>query len=103
MQARIASLATESDADVPDLSVYYRIDAPNERLDQIAERLREQEIVEAAYVKPAPEEPIAQELSETINLMQARTEASPTVTPDYSSLQTYLNPAPTGIDARAFS
>lgn len=101
MQARTASLATESNADVPDLSVYYKIDAPDERLEEIASRLREQEIVEAAYVKPAPELPIALELrNQTLNFMQARAAQAPPVTPDFSTRQTYLDTAPNGIDAR---
>ncbi|GJD22210.1 hypothetical protein RIVM261_071660 [Rivularia sp. IAM M-261] len=101
MQARTASLATQSNADVPDLSVYYKIDAPDERLEEIAARLREQEIVEAAYVKPAPELPIALSTrNQTLNIMQARTQEVLTVTPDFSSRQTYLDAAPNGIDAR---
>ena len=42
--------------DVPELSIYYRVEAPEERLDALAERLRELDEVEAAYVKP-PAEP----------------------------------------------
>ena len=57
----VASLAPSTDAEVPDQSIYYRAQAPDERLDEIAERLREQECVEAAYVKPRGELPVAAE------------------------------------------
>jgi hypothetical protein len=48
----VAAAATDRDVEVPDLSVYYRVDAPDERLDELADKLRENEAVEAAYVKP---------------------------------------------------
>lgn len=38
--------------EVPDLAMYYKVEAPDERLDSLAERLRQLDVVEAAYVKP---------------------------------------------------
>ena len=76
----------------PDLSVYYRVEAPDERLDELTERLREQEAVEAAYVKP----PVA--LPE-LNDMAPSADEPPVETPDFSDRQGYLGPAPGGIDA----
>src|SRR5262245_28180363 len=46
-----ASLAAVASAP-PNLATYYRVDAPKERLDDIARELREQPLVQAAYVKP---------------------------------------------------
>ena len=113
MQARTAELDTESDADVLDLSIYYKIDAPDERLEEIASRLLEQEIVDGAYVKPAPEEPIAPALNEILNMGSA-TEFTPPPplpppppplpppqsSPNFTTRQTYLDPAPTGINVK---
>jgi hypothetical protein len=58
IQAKTALLAAETGSDVPDLSVYYQVEAPDERLEELAERLRQLEGIEAAYVKP-PAEPAA--------------------------------------------
>jgi len=91
-----ARLASEIGAEVPDLSVYYRVEAPDERLDSLAEQLRELEVIEAAYVKPPAE--IPEELQ--INVMTPLSEEPPVHTPDFTSRQGYLNPAPEGIDAR---
>ena len=40
---------------IPDLSGYYRIDAPEEQLEMIANKLRATDEVRAAYIKPASE------------------------------------------------
>ena len=96
-----ASLAPTTDAEVPDLSIYYRVQAPDERLDEIAERLREQESVEAAYVKPRGELPVAaEEEAEILNEMSPLAEDAPALTPNFISRQGYLDAAPGGIDAR---
>jgi hypothetical protein len=94
LQAKAASLAAETGAQIPDLSVYYRVEAPDERLDELAERPQVY-AVEAAYVKP-PAEPAEMRLNE----MMPRNEEPPTHTPDFTSRQDYLGPAPVGIDAR---
>ncbi len=92
--ALTASLAAEGVADVPDLTVYYKVDAPDERMDELAARLREHEAIETAYVKP-PAEP-AQWLNDMFPLPQA----APPATPDFTARQVYLDAAPAGIDAR---
>jgi Subtilase family len=87
-------------ADVPDLSVFYRVDAPDDRLDTLAAQLRNQDVVEAAYIKP-PAEPsqlVAEALG--VNDMVATIEEPPAHTPDLTPREEYLNPAPGGIDAR---
>ena len=80
--------------EVPELSVYYRVEAPEERLDALAERLRELDEVEAAYVKP-PAEP-----AQALNDMAPVAEQPPATTPDFTGRQRYLNVAPGGIDAQ---
>ena len=95
LQARAASLAAETGADVPDLSVYYRVEAPDERLDDLAHHLQQTDGIEAAYVKP-PAEPAQFRLND----MAPQVGEPPVVTPDFTPQQLYLGAAPTGIDAQ---
>lgn len=80
-------------AEGPDLAVYYKVEAPDERLDSLAERLRRLDVVDAAYVKPAAELP-------RLNDMLPSKEEPPVHTPDFTARQGYLDVAPGGIDAR---
>jgi hypothetical protein len=84
-----------ADVEVPDLSVFFRVDAPEERLEELSSRLRQLEVVDAAYVKP-PAEPALQQLNE----MAPRVEEAPAATPDLTARQGYLEPAPLGVNAR---
>jgi hypothetical protein len=98
------SMAPATGMAVSDLSVYYWVQAPDERLDELAERLQQQELVEAAYVKPPGEPPVAppDELEETIEtpITQPVGGGPPEAPPDFTGRQGYLNTAPEGIDAR---
>jgi hypothetical protein len=94
LRTETSSLAATTGVDVPDLSVYYRVDAPDERLDELAERLREQDVIEAAYVKPPVAPP------QLLNEMAPRSEEPPLHTPIFTARQGYLDAAPGGIDAR---
>lgn len=99
----------------PDLSVYFRVDAPDEQLERLAAELRRLPTVEAAYVKPpampavtvksppagvaaVSAEPAPRAIEE-INAMLPRAEEAPPVTPDFTAEQLYLGPAPGGIEA----
>lgn len=89
----------------PNLAVYYHVEAPDEKLENLAEKLRMQPVVEAAYVKPPAEMALAAavELPEQvigINEMLPSPQEAPLATPDFTGRQGYLNPAPVGIDAR---
>jgi hypothetical protein len=77
--------------------LFYHVDAPDENLDELASRLLDQDAVEAAYVKPAGELPLAKD--DMVSLQPLATDAPP-VTPDFTARQGYLDPAPGGIDAR---
>lgn len=101
LKQEAATLAPTTDVAVPDLSVYYRVQAPDEQLDELAERLRQLEVVEAAYVQP-PVEPaqVTEEAVEVLNDMLPSAEEAPPATPDFTSRQGYLNAAAGGIDAR---
>ncbi len=81
IRAKASALAAETGEDVPDLSVYYRVEAPEERLDELAERLRELEVVEAAYFKPLPQ------LPQILNDMLPRAEEAALITPDFTDRQ----------------
>ncbi len=113
-----AAAGAPEGATVPDLSVYYRVEAPDDRLDRIAAALRKHEAVRAAYIKP-PAEPAAYVKTpvspprfrvpiETpvptrtapINDMLPQAEEAPPATADFSARQVYLDAAPAGIDAR---
>ncbi len=101
IRGRTASLAAEIGEEVLDLSAYYHVEAPDERLDDLAESLLQLDVVEAAYVKPPSEPPITtEEKIEVLNDMQPKEESPPVATPDFTSHQIYLNAAPAGIDAR---
>jgi Subtilase family len=95
LQANADSLTAETGAQVPDLSIYYRLEAPDERLDELAERLRQLDAVDAAYVKP-PAEPPQMRLNEMAPLAAE----PPAHTPNFTARQDYLGPAPVGIDAQ---
>ncbi|MGW4633816.1 S8 family peptidase [Nocardia sp. NPDC004415] len=62
-------------------------------LGELADRLREDDTVAAAYVKPPAEPPLAPSAG---NVVAAE---APPVTPDFRTRQGYLDAGPTGIDA----
>lgn len=94
LQAKAASLEAETGEEIPDLSVYYRVEAPVERLEELAEKLIKFDTVEAVYVKPPAEPP------QILNDMLPSSEEPPATTPDFTNRQLYLDAAPGGIDAR---
>lgn len=92
VQRQASEVAATASTPVPDLSVYYHVDAPEGRLQELAEELAENEAVVAAYVKPAGEPP-------ELNDMQPAPGDAPPTTPDFLASQIYLDPAPAGVDA----
>lgn len=90
----VSILADTAQKSLPDLSAYYRVQAPEGRLEEIATNLRQQESVEAAYIKP-PTFP-AFWPDDALPIM----DEPPLHTPDFISRQGYLDAAPAGIDAR---
>lgn len=105
--------APAAGAPMPDLSVYYRVEAPDAQLDELALQLQSQPAVEAAYVKPPAELAMATvrpgiggiEIADVradlgINDMAALPDDVPSATPNYTARQGYLDAAPAGVDAR---
>lgn len=82
-------------SDVPDLATFYHVEAPEDRLEALAETLRQLDGVEAAYVKPPGEPPTA-----VLNDMAPDATEAPPATPSFESRQGYLDSAPGGVDAR---
>ena len=103
LKQEAAELASSSGVPVPDLSVYYRVEAEPERMEELAERFRTLDVVEAAYVQPhsAPpvEAPIEVEPLEDLNDMAPQADAAPPASPNFQARQGYLGPAPGGIEA----
>ncbi|WP_187688761.1 S8 family peptidase [Nocardia wallacei] len=68
---------------------------PTADLRTLAERLRADDAVAAAYVKPPAEPPV----DARVSVVRAQSDAPP-VTPEFTVRQGYLDAAPNGIDAR---
>src|SRR5215213_5389074 len=81
LKARINSLAATTGTVVPDLSSHYIVEAPDERLDELAEHLRDERVVQAAYVKPPGEPP------QLLRDLEPSAERPPVDTPDFTARQ----------------
>jgi hypothetical protein len=95
------TLVPTFDEPPPDFSVYYKVDAPDDRLEELEKRLLQDDAVEGAYIKPPAEPAMASKAEdEPINVLSPAVEEAPPATPDFAAHQIYLNAAPAGIDAR---
>ncbi|XRD23474.1 hypothetical protein AABM34_13055 [Lysinibacillus fusiformis] len=74
--------------DNPDLSVYYRVMGKKEKMNNLISKLKDNILIEAAYLKPPTELP---KITNTTFTNE---------TPDYSLRQGYINPPPEGINAK---
>lgn len=92
--AAATDLAEKIGAELPDLSVYYRLDLPEDRAEELAGRLRQLDGIEGAYFQPPASLPAE------IREVQVAPEPSLPVTPNFTGRQGYLGPAPGGIDAQ---
>jgi hypothetical protein len=100
LNAEADRLATTGAEEVPDLSVYYRVEGPEERLDDLAESLRQMDGIEGAYVKPPVELAQATKAARfRLNEMTPAAAEPPAATPNFTARQDYLERAPEGIDA----
>jgi hypothetical protein len=88
------AIEERAEIEVPDLSIYYSVEAPDSRTDELAESLLDTEGVVGAYVKPPALPPVA------MSPPEPSAEAPPVETPDFTPRQGYLDPAPSGIDAK---
>jgi Subtilase family len=93
LKEQAETIATTAGTEPPDLSVFYKVEAPGNRFEELAERLRSYEVVETAFVKPPSE------LPQLLNNMVPSMSPAPPSTSDFTSRQLYLQAAPNGIDA----
>jgi Subtilase family len=94
---------TDNDAMRAEMARFYHVDAPDDRLDDLAAQLLDSPAVTAAYVKPAAGLPVlaTDDLKiETLNDMTPDEADAPPATPDFAGRQGYLDVAPGGVDAR---
>lgn len=98
--AAASAPAPQTRVDVPDMSVYYRVDAPLDQLGDLAKALAAEDAIEAAYVKPPAWPAVFDDPGAELNSMLPSAGATPLNTPDFTARQGYLDPAPGGIDAR---
>jgi hypothetical protein len=96
------------ETELPDLSLYYLVEAPDEQLDDLCAKICETAAVETAYVKPpahpaAEAAPVLREApvleGGAINEMLPTGIEGLPATANYTSRQGYLGPAVAGIDA----
>jgi len=89
-------------APAAELRRFYHVEAPDDKLEALAEKLRTSPSVAAAYVKPPAEPAVASPLAGTaeLNTMQPQPASPPVQSPDFTTRQGYLDVAPGGIDAR---
>lgn len=99
MKLKAESLRKEAGIDPPDLSVFYRLYAPDELLEELAARIAEEEAVAAAYVKPGA----VPAVWFTDTDLETETALPPAVTPDFTPEQRYLNDAHLGGIAAHFA
>ncbi|MBR7676271.1 S8 family serine peptidase, partial [Streptomyces daliensis] len=101
------------------MGLFYQVEAPEDRLEELADRLRASDAVEGAYVKPgvalagpatsghrsAPAARKTKKQAQDVDLpplndMAPQEVEAPPATPDFTARQGYLDAAPGGIDAR---
>lgn len=95
---------TAAGAEIPQLHLYYSVQAADEQLDELATQLAALPGIAGAYITPPPE-PASTGLATAyreaeLNRMTAAATEAPPVTADFTTRQTYLDAAPAGIDAR---
>jgi hypothetical protein len=90
--ARVAAAAPESAVHRERLARFHRVLARDGDLEALRDRLAQHPSIEAAYIKAPGEPPVAV-------LRRSAMPAAVSGTPDFTSRQGYLGPAPVGVDA----
>lgn len=103
--------AAPSDEVETKMHLFYKVDAPNDDLENLCEKFLADDLIDGAYIKPAGEQPVAPDMMDalsrsleagidTTNVGEANNEdGSPITIPNFMSRQTYLGAAPEGIEA----
>lgn len=90
----MAAAAPEIQAAALNLTNFYKIEAPEESLEKIVQKLLNEDLVDGAYIQPRAFPPVVEAEA------QPSAQEAPPVTADFTAGQIYLNAAPAGIDAR---
>jgi len=90
-----AAAGTES---VPDLGLFYRVRGVESRAQELRSRIAALPEIDTAYVKPGAVPASLGSVGQSADETRRRKEGAP-ITPDFTSRQGYLRPAPEGIDA----
>ncbi|WP_280478556.1 S8 family serine peptidase, partial [Nocardia cyriacigeorgica] len=99
LEHRLAGTPAEPDG--AQLLNYFTVTGLAEDLESEADRLRADDAVATAYVKPPAEPPLAPPLTGAVADVAARTLTEPpAVTPDFLARQGYLGAAPDGVNAQ---
>ncbi|WP_221351364.1 S8 family peptidase [Streptomyces beigongshangae] len=83
---------------LPDLGLFYRVRGGEERAQELRSRIAALPEIATAYVKPAAVPASVESVGQSADEDRRRKEGAP-VTPDFTSRQGYLRPAPEGVDA----
>jgi hypothetical protein len=93
VQREASIISANATSAIPDLSVFYTVDAPVNQLQDLCAELYAVDEIDGAYIKPGGEPPV-------MDMPSIPPSDAPPVTPDLTGSQGYLDPAPGGIDAR---
>jgi hypothetical protein len=91
-EERLQQSTLASTENVPDLALFYRVSGGGSRAQELRSRIAALPGIDTAYVKPGA-------VPATLADDDRRVKEGAPVTPDFSSRQGYLRPAPEGIDA----
>ncbi|KAH6667508.1 peptidase S8/S53 domain-containing protein [Halenospora varia] len=78
---------------LPDMSTFYGVEAPQDKLKDLQTSLLAHNQVDAAYFRPVGADPVWA-------IRAVNPDAADPVTPNFINNRVYLNPAPSGIDAK---
>ena len=81
----------------PDLALFYRVEAEQGALHQLAQDLIANDLVDGAYITPTGAAPVD---LQTLKKLKPKAKDAPPATADFVSRQGYLAMAPGGVDAQ---
>jgi hypothetical protein len=94
-----AALQPDPEVHSTPLATFFRVEAEDSALEPLAKELSQLDVIACAYVKPAAEPAIATALAGLTPSDLGAPASSPPTTPSFVARQTYLGPAPDGVDA----
>ncbi|MET7442090.1 serine protease, partial [Streptomyces sp. NPDC005568] len=98
-EERLRQSAATGAGDTPGLALFYRVRGVESRAQELRSRIAALPEIDTAYVKPGAVPASVGSVGQSADESRRVKEGAP-VTPDFSSRQGYLRPAPEGIDAQ---